>query len=158
MRAGRIRASSRPALAKNLGVLAGQALIGDDGGAGRGAVHRLVLEHLPGLLPLAEELGVARPNPVTVPSQVTISSSLLPSTSGNAGSSLPHTQRHCSDDEQRDRHGHQQGGAQADGQDRGGGERPHRLQQPTDPGGYLAFSDGQGAGRGRAGTGGAEPY
>jgi hypothetical protein len=35
-------------------------------------------QQLPGLLPLAQQLGLARPNPVTVPSAVVISRSLTP--------------------------------------------------------------------------------
>ena len=45
---------------EGLGLLAGQALVGDDGGAGRRAVSGLVREHLPGLLAFAEELGVGQ--------------------------------------------------------------------------------------------------
>src|SRR5262249_32828534 len=45
---------------ERLGVLAGQALIGDDGGARGRAVRRLVPEHLPGLLTLAVELGIGQ--------------------------------------------------------------------------------------------------
>jgi hypothetical protein len=43
-----------------LGALSGQALVGDDGGAGRGAVRRLAFQGLPGLVPLAVQLGVRR--------------------------------------------------------------------------------------------------
>ena len=45
---------------EGLGLLSGQALVGDDGGAGRRAVSGLVLEHLPGLLAFAEELGIGQ--------------------------------------------------------------------------------------------------
>ena len=41
---------------EGLGLLPGQALVGDDGGAGRRVVSGLVREHLPGLLAFAEEL------------------------------------------------------------------------------------------------------
>src|SRR6266496_4644790 len=41
-------------------LLAGQALVGDDGGARGRAVGWLVVEHLPGLLALAEQLGVGQ--------------------------------------------------------------------------------------------------
>ena len=75
-----------------LGVLAGQALVGDDGGAGRGPVRGLAFQGLAGLVALAGSLGLARLNPVTVPSQVQISSSLRPSTSGN-GSGSTRTRR-----------------------------------------------------------------
>ncbi len=46
-----------------LGLLTGQALIGDDGSARRRAVGRLAGEHLPGLLTFAEELGVRQAEP-----------------------------------------------------------------------------------------------
>src|SRR6266536_3982367 len=45
---------------EGLGLLAGQALVSDDGGAGRGAVGWVVLEHLPGFLAFAEELGIGQ--------------------------------------------------------------------------------------------------
>src|SRR5713101_4114608 len=60
------------------GLLTGQALVSDDGGAGRRAIRGLVPEHLPGLLASPYSFGLARPNPVTVPSQVQISRSLAP--------------------------------------------------------------------------------
>ena len=60
------------------GVRTGQALVGDDGGAGRWAVRRLVFPHLPGGLLLTEQLGVGQAEPGPVPSQVQISSSLAP--------------------------------------------------------------------------------
>src|SRR5580693_9174446 len=41
-----------------LGALSGQALVRDDGGAGRGTVRRLAFQGLPGLVPLAVQLGV----------------------------------------------------------------------------------------------------
>ena len=65
-----------------LGALSGQALVRDDGGAGRGAVRGLAFQGLPGLVPLAVRLrvrvrfGFARLNPVTIPSQVEMISSL----------------------------------------------------------------------------------
>ena len=40
-----------------LGALSGQALAGDDGGAGRGAVRGLAFQGLPGLVPLAAAWG-----------------------------------------------------------------------------------------------------
>jgi hypothetical protein len=40
-----------------LGALSGQALAGDDGGAGRGAVRGLAFRGLPGLVPLAAAWG-----------------------------------------------------------------------------------------------------
>jgi hypothetical protein len=40
------------------GALSGQALVRDDGGAGRGAVRRLAFKGLAGLVPLAVQLGV----------------------------------------------------------------------------------------------------
>jgi hypothetical protein len=46
-----------------LGVLAGQALVGDDGGAGLGAVRGLAFQGLPGLVPLAVQLGVRQAEP-----------------------------------------------------------------------------------------------
>ena len=46
-----------------LGVLAGQALVRDDGAAGRGAVRGLPLQGLAGLLALAGELGVGEAEP-----------------------------------------------------------------------------------------------
>src|SRR5215831_799800 len=61
-----------------LGALAGQALVGDDGGTRSWAVGGLVAEHRAGLLAFAHQLGLARPNPVTVPSQVQMSISLDP--------------------------------------------------------------------------------
>ena len=45
------------------GVRTGQALVGDDGGAGRWAVRRLVFPHLPGGLLLTEQLGVGQAEP-----------------------------------------------------------------------------------------------
>jgi len=55
-----------------------QALIGDDGGAGRRAVGRPVLQHPLSLLAFPISLGLARAYPVTVPSRVTMSISLVP--------------------------------------------------------------------------------
>ena len=46
-----------------LGLLPGQALAGDDGGARRGPVGRPVLEHLPGLLASAVQLGAGQAEP-----------------------------------------------------------------------------------------------
>ena len=45
---------------ERLGVLAGQALISDDGGSRRGTVRRLAFQHLPGLLTLAVEFGIGQ--------------------------------------------------------------------------------------------------
>src|SRR5438552_3435289 len=45
------------------GVLAGQALVGDDGGAGCRAVGGVVVEHLPGLVALAGRLGMGQADP-----------------------------------------------------------------------------------------------
>ena len=59
---------------EDFGVLAGQALIGHDDGAGGGAVGGLAVQHLAGFLAFAEELGVSQGEP----SQLQISSSLLP--------------------------------------------------------------------------------
>jgi len=61
-----------------LDALASQAFVGDDGGSGRRPVSRLVFEHRTGLLALPGQPGLARPNPVTLPSQVTMSISLAP--------------------------------------------------------------------------------
>jgi hypothetical protein len=44
-----------------LGALAGQALVGDDGGAGRGAVRRLAFQGLPGLAGLSGAVSVRCP-------------------------------------------------------------------------------------------------
>ena len=46
-----------------LGALAGQALVGDDGGAGRGAVRGLAFQGLAGLVPLAVQLRVREAEP-----------------------------------------------------------------------------------------------
>jgi hypothetical protein len=62
---------------ERFGLLAGQALVGDDRRTYRWPVGRLVGQQLPGLLALAPQLGLAKPNPVTVPSTVTISRSLV---------------------------------------------------------------------------------
>ena len=56
----------------------GEALVRDDGGAGRRAVRGLAFQRLAGLVPLAVQLRIRQPEPVTVPSQVQISSSLHP--------------------------------------------------------------------------------
>jgi hypothetical protein len=77
LRDGRIRARPSSWLAKKAPV-SSPALVRDDGGTGGGPVRRPVLQHLAGLLAFPEELGLARPNPVTVRSQVQISSSLAP--------------------------------------------------------------------------------
>jgi hypothetical protein len=45
------------------GALSGQALVRDDGGAGRGAVRRLAFQGLPGLVPLAVQLRVREAEP-----------------------------------------------------------------------------------------------
>jgi hypothetical protein len=60
---------------EGLGVFPGQALVGDDRGARGWPVRRLACQYLPRLLAFPEELGFARPKPVTVPSQVQINSS-----------------------------------------------------------------------------------
>jgi len=60
------------------GVRTGQALVGDDGGAGRWAVRRRSSRICRVAFCSPNSLGLARPNPVTVPSQVQISSSLAP--------------------------------------------------------------------------------
>ena len=61
-----------------LGAPSGQALVRDDGGAGRGAVRGLAFQGLPGLSRSPCSFGFARLNPVTVPSQVQMISSLAP--------------------------------------------------------------------------------
>jgi hypothetical protein len=48
---------------ERFGVLAGQALAGDDGGAGRRPVGRLILQHRAGGFPLAGQLGVGQGEP-----------------------------------------------------------------------------------------------
>src|SRR5271166_3329010 len=48
---------------ERFGVLAGQALVSDDDGAGRWPVSRLAFQHLPGFLALPEELGVSQGEP-----------------------------------------------------------------------------------------------
>ena len=63
---------------ERLGLLPSQALVGDHGGARGGTVGGLVGQQLPGLLPLAPQLGLARPNPVMVPPAVVMSMSLTP--------------------------------------------------------------------------------
>jgi hypothetical protein len=63
---------------ERFGLLAGQALVGDDRRTWGWPVGRLVGQQLPGVLALAHSLGLAKPNPVTVPSTVTISMSLAP--------------------------------------------------------------------------------
>src|SRR6516225_12200412 len=74
LRAGRIRDQAEVRAGEELpGVRTGQALVGDDGGAGRWAVRRLVFPHLPGGLLLTEQLGVGQAEPGPVPSQVQIS-------------------------------------------------------------------------------------
>src|SRR5947209_15410510 len=46
-----------------LGALSGRALVRDDGGAGRGTVRGLAFQGLPGLVPLAVQLGVGEAEP-----------------------------------------------------------------------------------------------
>ena len=67
-----------------LGLLAGQALVRDDGGAGRRAVRGLAFQHLPGLLAFAVQLGVRQAEPGDRPVAGADQQQLgIPSTSGN---------------------------------------------------------------------------
>jgi hypothetical protein len=64
LRAGRIRGQSQAVAGEELlGALSGQALVRDDGGAGRGAVRGLAFQGLPGLVPLAVQLRVREAEP-----------------------------------------------------------------------------------------------
>jgi hypothetical protein len=61
-----------------LGVLTGQALAGADDAAGGGPVRGLAFQRAAGLVPPPVQLRVRQAEPVTVPSQAQISSSLHP--------------------------------------------------------------------------------
>ena len=74
----RISISSRSGPAKNASVSAGQALIGDYRGARRRPVAGGRLSICRACSRSPYSLGLARQNPVTVPSQVQMSSSLAP--------------------------------------------------------------------------------
>jgi hypothetical protein len=70
-----------------LGLLSGQALVSDDGGAGRRAVSGLVLEHLPGLLAFAAELGIGQASSTCATARHTSSASVT--SGGRPGPDLP---------------------------------------------------------------------
>jgi hypothetical protein len=63
---------------ERFGVFAGQALIGDDGGTGCGAVAGWSLSIVRAWSRSPASFGLARANPVTDPSQVQITSSVPP--------------------------------------------------------------------------------
>src|SRR5262249_31091944 len=75
-----------------LGILPGQAPVRDDGGAGGGPVRGLAGEPCRACSRSPHSFGLARLNPVTVPSQVQITAACCPSTSAS-GSGSTRTRR-----------------------------------------------------------------
>jgi hypothetical protein len=63
---------------ERLGCFSSQALVGDDSATNGWTVGRLDGQQPPDGLPFPISLGLARPNPVTVPSAVQITRSLTP--------------------------------------------------------------------------------